>query len=377
MAGGGSSGSAGTPPPAMLQGTIAFVDQSATFSWTFSPTARDAGAKAIHDISGTIRYGGVTFSHSGMYDSATAAISISTSAQTVASRQVMFTILGTYVVGRGFTGTVQRSIDGVPDANKGSIAAAETTSATASSVKNYLGTYGGMSRGTWNMTLKNGVATGTYTGEIRGSYSSGTLTGTLSGSVLTLTATETSVGTWTGGGSGTLSGTTMKGTWNSTNGSMVASGFWSGAEATANGDAVPPSSGDPVDYKYNAVMQTVDTAFRSVDFTTGGGPTFWNSNNTVSATIAPNTPTAGKNTVTFSIVPGGYTDSVTGIKVNGSATYIYVGIGATAFCESMNGSLTFTGACMSTLAFAITVNPANNAATGTATVDGTLYPISY
>lgn len=366
----------GTPPPAQIVGTAALAGESATFSFTSASApqtaaARTASPKALYDVTGSIRYRGVTFTASGTYESITFIISVTSSTQTVSGQSVYFKIMGTYTAAQGFSGTIERYTNNVKDLVGSVTGSAPTASAAA---VNYLGIFSGGAGGTWNMTLKDGSITGTYANYDPES-GGGTFKGTYSGSTLTFTSATNSVATvLTFSGGGTLTDSSMSGTWNiamrTPEGDETSGGIWSGAAATTQGDPHTPSSSDPLPYKFSLIVQAFESSSTSTDFSEEEAGTYLNADESVVCVTTDNYPETGKNTVAFS-VSADYSDPVTGIIIAAGSTATLVhdmeNEGETISIET---DLSFSNSPMDSLQMSITLDHTESTVAGTITVDG-------
>jgi len=303
--------------PEALKGTIAFADRSAILTIQVASASRAVSRSAsreIRAVTGNIRYEGIDFSIAGEYDSTTGAISGTSATLSLNSQSVRFQILGVYTVAGGFTGSVKRYADGIITGN-GSVTALPSTVATINTIRNFRGTFGGDSFGTWNMSLKGLDLIGTWA-NIDGS---GRFTARLTDTSIAFTSAyslDSDTGVWSQDtliGGGSLSGTIVTGMWNMTsrdNGIVVfqGSGYWSGAEVSTAGDAYMPSpTDDNFGYRFSIIMQVIQTASESMmQQLDGEDPTgsYTNEEDTISCTGTDN----GDGTWTFalSFINGGY-----------------------------------------------------------------------
>lgn len=366
----------GTPPPAQIVGTAALAGESATFSFTRASAPRTASVrttspKALYDISGSIRYRGITFTATGTYESITFVFSVTSSTQTVSGQSVYFRIMGSYTAADGFSGTIERYTNGVKDLTGSVSGSAPTASAAA---VNYLGTFSGGYGGTWNMTLKDGIITGTYA-NYDPDYGSGTFKGTYSGSTLTFTSLTNSAATVLSfAGGGTLTGTSMSGTWNTTlrtpEGDDSSGGIWSGAAATTQGDPHTPSSSDPLPYRFALVSQALMRALDSSGYDVETEGSYSNPEGSVRCVVTKDLET-GENTVDLSVTPD-YLDPVTGITIKEGSTATMVWDMVTF--DSMipiEANMTFSNSPITFLQMSIDLDHTEKSVAGTITIDGT------
>lgn len=195
-----------------FSGTSACPDVSGVVKLSFD-TSTDS------TVTGTVTFNGTTYNLTGTYVAATATITASSTGS-----DVQYALSGTYTSGSGVSGVITVTDSGV--ITECSVAA--QVDDTANPVQNYLGTFGedtsNSELGTWNMSIKNGIAVGTYYKTKGVKVVSGTFTGTVSDSTLLVDAfyyyylpTQTyylfSDHGVTGTATGTFSGNTVSGSW--------------------------------------------------------------------------------------------------------------------------------------------------------------------
>jgi hypothetical protein len=369
----------GTPPPAQIVGTAALASESATFTLNSESTpqtslkgTRSVTSRALYTVTGSIRYRGVTLTLSGTYESKTFTFNVTSSPNSFSGESIYFRILGTYSSTNGFTGTIERYVNGTLSL-VGSVTG--YTQTTTVSAVNYLGTFSGGAAGTWNMTLQNGILTGTYS-NYDPEAGSGTFKGTYSGSTLTFnSATNTAQQVVSFSGSGILSGTSMSGTWSITligeEGNETYNGMWSGAAATSQGDPHTPGSSDPLPYKFSLIQQAMQTAVNSTGFQGDIPDTYENDELSVRCVVQGDTPEAGQSTITITILKD-FSDPITGIQIQtGSTLSMIFNSTDTPKMIHAEANMTFSNSPITTLVMFIDVDHTSNTISGTMTVDGT------
>ena len=330
-------------------------------------------SRALYTVTGSIRYREVTLTLTGTYESKTFTFNVTSSTQSFSGESIYFRILGTYSSTNGFTGTIERYVNGTLSL-VGSVTG-YTQTATVSAV-NYLGTFSGGAAGTWNMTLQNGILTGTYS-NYDPEAGSGTFKGTYYGSTLTLnSATNTIQPVVSFSGGGTLSGTNISGTWSITlvgeEGNETINGMWSGAAATSQGDPHTPDSSDPLPYKFSLIQQAMQTAANSTGYQGDVPGTYSNDDLSVQCVIQEDTPAAGQNTITLSILTD-FSDPITGILIKtGSTLPMIFDLTDNPEMIHADANMTFSNSPITTLGMSIDVDHTSNTISGTMTIDGTL-----
>ena len=361
-------------------GTAALASESATFTLNSESTpqtslkeTRSVTSRALYTVTGSIRYREVTLTLTGTYESKTFTFNVTSSTQSFSGESIYFRILGTYSSTNGFTGTIERYVNGTLSL-VGSVTG-YTQTATVSAV-NYLGTFSGGAAGTWNMTLQNGILTGTYS-NYDPEAGSGTFKGTYYGSTLTLnSATNTIQPVVSFSGGGTLSGTNISGTWSITlvgeEGNETINGMWSGAAATSQGDPHTPDSSDPLPYKFSLIQQAMQTAANSTGYQGDVPGTYSNDDLSVQCVIQEDTPAAGQNTITLSILTD-FSDPITGILIKtGSTLPMIFDLTDNPEMIHADANMTFSNSPITTLGMSIDVDHTSNTISGTMTIDGTL-----
>jgi hypothetical protein len=338
--GGGSSVT--STPPQVMQGTVAFGNQSAVITLTVGgvkSVGRSAvQSRSIYSVGGKIRFQGQDFAINGDYDDVAGAITATTATVAIGGQSIYFDILGVYTDATGFRGSVKKYVNAVLTDN-GSVSAvgATVTEVNSGAIKTFTGTFSGSSsvHGTWNMTLKGNTGYGSYSGSSAGSAISGVVSGSSNGTTVTLDKIFDSSDLTKqviGSGTGTISGNYLSGTWNVSS----ASGIWTGKETTSSGDANPPASTDPIANQCIVIYQVFNALAGSVDFSSGTGPIFYNAAGTVAATVA--TFDATHNSIAFAAT--NYVDATYGVKVNGTVTEV-VGLPPGQEVSSVVGSVNF------------------------------------
>mgnify|MGYP001020412828 CR=1 FL=1 len=371
-----------TPPPKQIVGTAALASESATFTLNSESTpqtslkeTRSVTSRALYTVTGSIRYREVTLTLTGTYESKTFTFNVKSSTQSFSGESIYFRILGTYSSTNGFTGTIERYVNGTLSL-VGSVTG-YTQTATVSAV-NYLGTFSGGATGTWNMTLQNGILTGTYS-NYDPEAGSGTFKGTYSGSTLTFnSATNTIQPVVSFSGGGTLNGTSISGTWSITligeEGNETYNGMWSGAAATSQGDPHTPDSSDPLPYKFSLIQQAMQTAVNSTGYQGDVPGTYSNDDLSVQCVIQEETPESNQTTVILTILASGFVDPITGIQILAGSTLSMIFDLTTDNPEMIHAdaNMTFSNSPITTLVMSIDVDHTLKTISGTMMVDGTL-----
>lgn len=207
-----SSSDSGSQEATSLSGTVACPEVSAVVELSFDPGSDST-------VTGSLTSEG-SIPLTGTYDADTGTLIAS-----YEDENTMLTLTGTYSSDLGFSGTITWYI--VADETETICTVSAQVDEEDDSVQNYLGTYGydlpATGNGTWNMSIKGGVATGTYA-----SSTNSTVIGRFSG-----TATDTGITVddfyaydstsdayyhltdygWATHAEGTFAGDTLSGTW--------------------------------------------------------------------------------------------------------------------------------------------------------------------
>lgn len=306
----GTNVDTGTPPPSSIVGTAALAGESATYTLTpaSSPSSSVVGRKALYTVTGNIRYRGTSFTVTGTYESVTRVISATSASVTLSGQSVSFKIMGTYSTTEGFSGTIERWVNGVKDL-VGSVTG--QVPAPSSGAVNYLGTFSG-----------SGEAGGTW-----------------------------------------------KGTFTTEEGNETFSGVWSGAVVTTQGDPHTPASSDPLEYRFALLMQTIYSMLASTEYDIETAGSYPNPDESISYIVEENNA-IGCNTAAFT-VNSDFTDPVRGIvsKTGGTLTLKFKMPEQTLVQLTANGS--FRNSPITTLSMDVLLDNAARTISGTITVDGT------
>ncbi len=235
-------------------------------------------------------------------------ISATSASVTLSGQSVSFKIMGTYSTTEGFSGTIERWVNGVKDL-VGSVTG--QVPAPSSGAVNYLGTFSG-----------SGEAGGTW-----------------------------------------------KGTFTTEEGNETFSGVWSGAVVTTQGDPHTPASSDPLEYRFALLMQTIYSMLASTEYDIETAGSYPNPDESISCIVEENNP-IGCNTAAFT-VNSDFTDPVRGIvsKTGGTLTLKFKMPEQTLVQLTANGS--FRNSPITTLSMDVLLDNAARTISGTITVDGT------
>ena len=418
--GGGGGGGGGTTvtPPQNLVGTFAMTNgESAVMDLQIDGSASSTGfsPQSTIQVTGTVRYEGTDYIVGGLYDDADGSLNLVAENETTGDPKFGWTFLftGTYTEADGFSGSVRLLDDNGAEQATGSASAAGVSDGEKSTVRVFVGTYGGDDWGSWNGTLTSTRFYGTYWSnqyDEGGSFSlsaSGTTVSVEDPAGLTasgaLNAAEDAInGTWEQAWEEEYEGVTYTG---------VDTGSWSGRLVDSNDDApVIDSNLDPL-YLANLLHQTSENMVSEVEaaFDAAGdndgffqvGNDLAEGDNDISVSQSGGGVDA-RYTVSGSEVDyyryqftgSGYSDEQTGITLSGGGVHVQV-INDTTFRIVMDSGLTadettttanadtsdssaltvdYDGSTTpSTLQIDVEVNYAAETLTGTWEFDGTNY----
>lgn len=263
-AGGGTSNS--VPPPQNLVGTFAMDNGKAAvmdIKISGSASSSQISASATYAVSGNVRYEGEDYTVGGLYDDADGSLDLIAENSGNGQR---FLFSGTYTEADGFSGTVRLLDSNGTELAKGSVSAAGVDDNQKSSVKVFVGTFGGTAAGTWNGTLTATRFYGTYADVTYGD--SGSFGLQVSGN----SVSENNPNTTLEAG-GTVNGNTISGWWRNPwveevggiTYSGTDSGSWTGSVVDSNYDAPSIDNTSDPTLLTNLVRQAFENVVAVVD----------------------------------------------------------------------------------------------------------------